>query len=169
MFLEGNWNLWNDVTSFPDMQGKWDIAPLPKCPDPASGDGRATISNGLCYSTAAHGKTRDIALEVIKFFGTEEAQNIASGYGAAISAYNGTEQPYFDAFANAGYDLDLEVLNDQFRYGIQSVNNSARPKWKAPVLDELNKIYNGQQNFDAGMDNIQSIINTETAKKLANE
>ena len=169
MFLEGNWNLWNDVTSFPDMQGKWDIAPLPKCPDPASGNGRATISNGLCYSTAAHGKTRDIALEVIKFFGTEEAQNIASGYGAAISAYNGTEQPYFDAFANAGYDLDLEVLNDQFQYGIQSVNNSARPKWKAPVLDELNKIYNGQQNFDAGMDNIQSIINTETAKKLANE
>ena len=163
------WNLWNDVTSFPDMQGKWDIAPLPKCPDPASGNGRATISNGLCYSTAAHGKTRDIALEVIKFFGTEEAQNIASGYGAAISAYNGTEQPYFDAFANAGYDLDLEVLNDQFQYGIQSVNNSARPKWKAPVLDELNKIYNGQQNFDAGMDNIQSIITTETAKKLANE
>ena len=37
------------------------------------------------------------------------------------------------------------------------------------MLDELNKIYNGQQNFDAGMDNIQSIINTETAKKLANE
>nr|WP_325183458.1 sugar ABC transporter substrate-binding protein [uncultured Oscillibacter sp.] len=169
MFLEGNWNLWNNMTSFPDMRGKWDIAPLPKCPDPVQGDGRATISNGLCYSTAAHGKTKDIALDVIKFFGTEEAQNIASSYGAAISAYNGTEQPYFDAFTNAGYDLDLEVLNDQFAYGVQSVNNSARPKWKAPVLDELNKVYNGQQNFDAGMDNIQSIINTETAKKMANE
>ena len=169
MFLEGNWNLWNNMTSFPDMRGKWDIAPLPKCPDPVQGDGRATISNGLCYSTAAHGKTKDIALDVIKFFGTEEAQNIASSYGAAISAYNGTEQPYFDAFTNAGYDLDLEVLNDQFAYGVQSVNNSARPKWKAPVLDELNKVYNGQQNFDAGMDNIQSIVNTETAKKLANE
>ena len=169
MFLEGNWNLWNNMTSFPDMRGKWDIAPLPKCPDPVQGDGRATISNGLCYSTAAHGKTKDIALDVIKFFGTEEAQNIASSYGAAISAYDGTEQPYFDAFTNAGYDLDLEVLNDQFAYGVQSVNNSARPKWKAPVLDELNKVYNGQQNFDAGMDNIQSIINTETAKKLADQ
>jgi len=167
MFLEGNWNLWNDMTSFPDMQGKWDIARLPKCPDPVQGDGRATISNGLCYSTAAHGKTRDTALDVIKFFGTEEAQNIASSYGAAISAYIGTEQPYFDAFTDAGYSLDLEVLNDQFAYGVQSVNNSARPKWKAPVLDELNKVYNGQQDFEAGMDNIQRIINTETAKKLA--
>jgi len=167
MFLEGNWNLWNDMTSFPDMQGKWDIARLPKCPDPVQGDGRATISNGLCYSTAAHCKTRDTALDVIKFFGTEEAQNIASSYGAAISAYIGTEQPYFDAFTDAGYSLDLEVLNDQFAYGVQSVNNSARPKWKAPVLDELNKVYNGQQDFEAGMDNIQRIINTETAKKLA--
>ena len=43
------------------------------------------------------------------------------------------------------------------------------PDTKAPLLDELNKIYNGQQSFDAGMDNIQSIVNTETAKKLANE
>lgn len=169
MYLEGNWNLWAMQENFPEMRGRWDIAPLPKCPDPVQGDGRATISNGLCYSTAAHGKTRDIALDVIKFFGTEEAQLIASGFGAAVSAYDGTEQPYFDAFANAGYDLDLEILNDQFEYGVQSVNNSARPKWKAPVLDELNKVYNGQQGFDAGMDNIQEIINTETAKKLANQ
>ena len=35
------------------------------------------------------------------------------------------------------------------------------------MLDELNKVYNGQQDFEAGMDNIQRIINTETAKKLA--
>ena len=169
MYIEGNWELMNKCVSFPNMHGKWDIAPMPKCPDPVSGDGRATISNGLCYSTAAHGKNREAALDVIKFFGTEEAQTIASSYGAAISAYDGTEQAYFDAFAKEGYDLDLEVLKEQFEYGVQSVNNSARPKWKAPVLDELNKVYNGQQSFEAGMDNIQEIINTETAKKLANE
>ena len=169
MYVEGNWELMNKCVNFPNMDGKWDIAPMPKCPDPVSGDGRATISNGLCYSTAAHGKNREAALDVIKFFGTEEAQTIASSYGAAISAYDGTEQAYFDAFAKEGYDLDLEVLKEQFEYGVQSVNNSARPKWKAPVLDELNKVYNGQQSFEAGMDNIQEIINTETAKKLANE
>ena len=169
MYFEGNWNLWAMCENFPDMQGKWDIAPLPKCPDPAGGDGRASISNGLCYSTAAHGKNLDTVLDVLKFFGTEEAQKIAGSYGAAVSGYIGSEQPYFDAFANAGYDLDLEVINEQFAYGVQSVNNSARPKWKSPVLDELNKVYNGTQSFDAGMDNIQSIINSETAKKLANE
>ena len=167
MYIEGNWELMNKCINFPNMDGKWDIAPMPKCPDPVSGDGRATISNGLCYATAAHGKTRDIALDVIKFFGTEEAQLLASSYGAAISAYNGTEQPYFDAFDKAGYDLNVEMVMDQFEYGVQNVNNAAKPKWKTPVLDELNKVYNGQQSLESAMANMQQIVNTETAKKLA--
>ena len=169
MYIEGNWELMNKCINFPNMDGKWDIAPMPKCPDPVSGDGRATISNGLCYSTSAHGKTRDIALDVIKFFGTEEAQLLASSYGAAISAYNGTEQPYFDAFDKAGYDIQVEIVMDQFEYGVQNVNNAARPKWKSPVLDELNKVYNGQQSLEAAMANMQEIVNTETAKKLAED
>ncbi len=169
MYVEGNWELMNKCINFPNMDGKWDIAPMPKCPDPVSGDGRATISNGLCYSTAAHGKTRDIALDVIKFFGSEEAQLLASSYGAAISAYNGTEQPYFDAFDQAGYDINVEIVMDQFEYGVQNVNNAAKPKWKSPVLDELNKVYNGQQSLDSAMANIQNIIDTETAKKLAGD
>ena len=163
MYVEGNWELMNKCINFPNMDGKWDIAPMPKCPDPVSGDGRATISNGLCYSTAAKGKTRDIALDVIKFFGTEEAQLLASSYGAAISAYNGTEQPYFDAFEKAGYDINVEMVMDQFEYGVQNVNNSAKPKWKSPVLDELNKVYNGQQSLDEAQKTL------ETAEKnLAN-
>ena len=169
MYIEGNWELMNKCINFPNMKGKWDIAPMPKCPDPVSGDGRATISNGLCYATAAHGKTKDIALDVIKFFGTEEAQLLASSYGAAISAYNGTEQPYFDAFDKAGYDINVEIVMDQFEYGVQNVNNAAKPKWKSPVLDEMNKLYNGQQNLDSALANIQTIINTETAKKLAGD
>ena len=167
MYIEGNWELMNKCINFPNMDGKWDIAPMPKCPDPVSGDGRATISNGLCYSTSAHGKTRDIALDVIKFFGTEEAQLLASSYGAAISAYNGTEQPYFDAFDKAGYDINVEIVMDQFEYGVQNVNNAAKPKWKSPVLDEMNKLYNGQQSLDSALTNIQTIVDTETAKKLA--
>ena len=169
MYVEGNWELMNKCINFPNMDGKWDIAPMPKCPDPVSGDGRATISNGLCYSTAAKGKTRDIALDVIKFFGTEEAQLLASSYGAAISAYNGTEQPYFDAFDKAGYDINVEMVMDQFEYGVQNVNNAAKPKWKSPVLDELNKVYNGQQSLDSALANMQKIVDTETAKKLAGD
>ncbi|MCI8870933.1 MAG: sugar ABC transporter substrate-binding protein [Lawsonibacter sp.] len=169
MYIEGNWELMNKCINFPNMKDKWDIAVMPKCPDPVSGDGRATISNGLCYSTAAHGKTRELVMDVLKFFGSEEAQLLASSYGAAISAYNGTEQPYFDAFETAGYDLNVEIVMDQFEYGVQNVNNSAKPKWKSPVLDELNKVYNGQQSLDSALVNMQNIVDTETAKKLAGD
>ena len=50
MYLEGNWNLISFMENNKEMIGKWDVAVLPKCPDPVRGDGRATISNGLCYS-----------------------------------------------------------------------------------------------------------------------
>ncbi|MCI8476936.1 MAG: sugar ABC transporter substrate-binding protein [Oscillospiraceae bacterium] len=167
MYLEGNWELMNKSTSYPNMEGKWDIAKLPKCPDPESGDGRATISNGLCYATAARGKNLETVKDVLKFFGTEEAQNIASSYGAAISAYNGTEIPYFEAFEKKGYDLNLQVIEDQFEYSIQCVNNAARPKWKSPVLDELNKAYNGSSDLSTVLANMQRIVDDATAASLS--
>ena len=168
MYLEGNWELMNKATRYTNMEGKWDIAPLPKCPDPAKGDGRATMSNGLCYSTAAHGKNLEIVKDVLKFFGTEEAQNIASSYGAAISAYIGTEQPYYDAFEKAGYDLNLQVIEDQFAYSVQLINNAARPKWKPLVVTELNKAYNGQSDIDTVLQNMQKIVDDATEANLAN-
>ncbi|MCI9588366.1 MAG: sugar ABC transporter substrate-binding protein [Oscillospiraceae bacterium] len=168
MYLEGNWELMNKSTRYTNMEGKWDIAPLPKCPDPAKGDGRATMSNGLCYSTAAHGKNLEIVKDVLKFFGTEEAQNIASSYGAAISAYIGTEQPYYDAFEKAGYDLNLQVIEDQFAYSVQLINNAARPKWKPLVVTELNKAYNGQSDIDTVLQNMQKIVDDATEANLAN-
>lgn len=55
MYYAGNWDLANLCATYPDMNGKWDVAVLPKCPDPAEGDGRAVISNSVSYATAAEG------------------------------------------------------------------------------------------------------------------
>ena len=126
------------------------------------------MSNGLCYSTAARGKNLEIVKDVLRFFGTEEAQNIASSYGAAISAYLGTEEPYYEAFEKAGYDLNLQVVKDQFAYSVQLVNNAARPKWKPLVVTELNKVYNGQEDIGTVLENMQRIVDEATAANLAN-
>ena len=153
MYMEGTWNLPQWMKSYPNMRGKWDIAKLPKCTDPIEDgesldkEGRATMSNGLCYATGAHGKKLEAALDVIKYFGTEET------WRSAFSSYE--EQ------------LNLDVCFDQFDYAIQAVYNSASPKWKSQVLDELNKAYNGDQDLTTSLENMQSIVNTETAKKLA--
>lgn len=168
MFLEGSWNLLAQMSNYPDMVGKWDVAVLPAAPNPVSGDGRATISNGLTYATGAHGKNLELALDVLKYFAGEEAQRIQGESGAAIPAYEGLEDTWISAFDQFDYQLDLEdAIMSQFDYCVQYVNNSARPKWKSGVVDIMTSIYNGSVDIDTGLDNIQNLINTETSKKLA--
>ncbi len=76
MFFEGNWNILQEMNNYPNMQGKWDVAVLPKCPNPANGDGRATISNGLCYATSPTGKNYEIVKDLLRFMGSEEGQRV---------------------------------------------------------------------------------------------
>ena len=143
MFFEGSWNLLSEMQNYPDMVGKWDVAMLPACPTPASGDGRASISNGLCYSTAAQGKNLEIVKDVLRFFGSEEGQHIQGESGAAIPAYLGQEESWSTAFQQFDYKLDLDQVYDQFDHVVQYINNASRRKWKSNVADEMVKIYNG--------------------------
>jgi multiple sugar transport system substrate-binding protein len=156
----------SEMENYPDMMGKWDIAVLPSCPNPVSGDGKATISNGLCYSTAAKGDNLEIVKDVLRFFGEEDAQRIQGESGAAIPAYEGLEQSWIDSFSQFDYQLNLDIVIDQFDYCVQSVNNSARPKWKTGVSDELLKIYSGEVDIDTGLQYMQDLVDTTTAAKL---
>ncbi len=161
MFFEGNWNILPELENNPEMVGKWDIAVLPKCPDPVSGDGRATISNGLCYATAANNKNLDTVKDVLKFFGSEEGQRIQGESGAAIPAYKGLEETWVRCFDQ--YGINVECFIEMFDYSIQSVNNASRPEWKSKVSDELLKIYSGQVSIDEGLANMQQIVDEASA------
>ncbi len=156
MFFEGSWNLLPELINYPDMVGKWDIAPLPKCPNPASGDGTGTISNGLCYATAANGKNLEIVKDVLRFFGSEEGQRIQGESGAAIPAYIGQEESWTTQFMNYDYLIDTQVCYDQFDTAVQYINNASRRKWKSNVADEMVKVYNGV-DIDAQLAVMQSI------------
>lgn len=161
MFFEGNWNILPSIQNNPQMDGKWDVAVLPKCPDPVSGDGRATISNGLCYATAAKNKNLDTVKDVLKFFGSEEGQRIQGESGAAIPAYKGLEETWVHCFDQ--YNMNVECFIEMFDYSIQSVNNASRPEWKSKVSDELLKIYSGQVSIDDGLANMQQIVDAASA------
>ena len=158
MYLEGNWNLMSLRENNAEMEGKWDVAVLPKCPDPVNGDGRATISNGLCYSTGAHGKKLEYALDFLKFCGTEEGQRVQGLSGAAIPAYIGLEDTWVSAFDKFDYDMNVEKCVEMFDYGVQSVNNASRPNWKTQVNDLLLKIYSGSLTLDEGLAQMQQTV-----------
>ena len=146
------------MQNYPDMEGKWDVAVLPACPDPAEGDGRATISNGLCYATSPKNKNLDIVKDVLRFFGSEEGQRIQGESGAAIPAYEGLEQTWIDVFDQFDYRLNVECFVDMFDYSVQSVNNKYRSVWKTDVSDLLLKIYSGEISFEEGMDGMQEAL-----------
>ena len=164
MFLEGNWNLLSEMQNYPEMQGKWDVAVLPMCPNPAEGDGKATISNGLCYATGAKGKNLEIVKDVLKFFGSEEGQRVQGESGAAIPAYIGLEDTWVKVFDQFDYKLDVQKCVDMFDYGVQSVNNASRSVWKPKVQDELLRIYSGKSTLEDGLNNIQTFIDTAEAE-----
>ena len=159
MFFEGNWNILSEMNNYPNMRGKWDVAVLPKCPNPANGDGRATISNGLCYATSPTGKNYEIAKDLLRFMGSEEGQRVQGESGAAIPAYIGLEDTWVGVFDQFDYKLNVSCFTDMFEYGVQSVNNKYRPTWKTQVSDNLLKIYSGQQSFEDGMKAMQDAIN----------
>ena len=161
MFFEGDWNILAELQNYPEMQGKWDVAVLPKAPNPVNGDGRATISNGLSYATAANNKNLDTVKDVLKFFGSEEGQRIQGERGAAIPAYIGLEETFLGVFEE--YDINMQVFLDMFDYSIQSVNNASRPEWKSKVSDELLKMYAGTVDIDTGLQNMQNIVDAASA------
>ena len=161
MFLEGDWNILAELQNYPEMVGKWDVAVLPKCPDPESGDGRATISNGLCYATAANNKNLDTVKDILKFFGSEEGQRIQGESGAAIPAYQGLEDTWAGCFAE--YPINIQCFIEMFEYSIQSVNNASRPEWKSKVNDELLKIYAGTEDLETGLQKMQDIVDQASA------
>ena len=167
MFLEGDWNILPELQNYPDMVGKWDVAVLPKCPNPLSGDGRATISNGLSYATTKTNKHLDVVMDVLKFFGSAEGQQIQGESGAAIPAYVGLEDSWVGCFEQ--YPVNITCFIDMFDYCVQSVNNAARPEWKTPVSDTLLKIYTGDLTLDEGLEQMQEIVDTASAEYYGDE
>lgn len=158
MYYAGSWDLINLCTTYGDMNGKWDVAMLPKCPNPTEGEGRASISNSVSYATAAKGKNKELAMDFLKFLGSEDAQKIQGESGAAIPAYNGLEDAWVQSFADKGYELTLENLIGEFDYSVKYVNNPSRPSWEPKVEQTMLDIYAGAVTVDEGIEKMQSIV-----------
>ncbi len=148
------------------MTGKWDITYLPKCPDPAA----ATTGHHVQRPLLLHRRPRQAAghragrAQILRHRGGPEHRQLLRRGHLRLHRHGAA---YFDAFEKAGYDLNLQVIEDQFDYSVQCVNNSAPAKWKSPVLDELTKAYNGQSDLDTVLDNMQTIVDEATAAALS--
>lgn len=164
MYCAGNWELANLCRTYSDMNGKWDVAVLPKCPNPAAGDGRGVISNSVSYATAAKGKNRELAMDFLAFLGSEEGQRIQGESGVAIPAYNGLEDTWVKTFADNGYEVHVENLISMFDYNIKYVNNPSRPAWEPRVEQIMLDIYAGNVTVEEGIQKMQDTVTEEIAE-----
>lgn len=158
MYYAGNWDFVNLCKTYPDMNGKWDVTVLPKCPDPANGDGRAVISNSVSYATAAQGKNKELAMDFLAFLGSEEGQKIQGESGVAIPAYNGLEDTWVQTFADNGYEISVGNLINSFDYSIKYVNNPSRPSWEPAVEQVVLDIYAGSVTVEEGIQKMQDSV-----------
>lgn len=158
MYYAGNWDLVNLCNTYPDMNGKWDVAVLPKCPNPKSGDGRAVISNSVSYATGANGKNKELAMDFLAFLGSEEGQKIQGESGVAIPAYNGLEDTWVQTFSNNGFKVDVGTLIDMFDYSVKYINNPSRPAWEPRVEQIMLDIYAGTLTVDEGIQKMQDSV-----------
>lgn len=158
MYYAGNWDFANLCATYTDMNGKWDVAVLPKCPNPASGDGQAVISNSVSYATAAKGKNKDLAMDFLAFLGSEEGQKIQGESGVAIPAYNGLEETWVKSYADQGYEINVEGLMTMFDYSVKYVNNASRPTWEPRVEQTVLDIYAGNISIEDGIQKMQDTV-----------
>lgn len=158
MYYAGNWDLVNLCKTYPEMNGKWDVAVLPKCPNPASGSGRAVISNSVSYATSANGKHKELAMDFLAFLGSEEGQRIQGEAGVAIPALNGLEDTWVKTFAESGYEIHVENLTEMFEYSVKYVNNPSRPTWEPRVEQIMLDIYAGNLSTDEGIQKMQDSV-----------
>lgn len=164
MYYAGNWDLINLCKTYADQNGTWDVAVLPKCPNPANGDGCAVISNSVSYATSEDGKNKALAMDFLAFLGSEEGQRIQGESGVAIPAYNGLEDTWVQTFANNGYELSVGDLIHAFDYSVKYVNNPSRPAWEPKVEQVMLDIYAGTMTAEEGIQKMQDVVTESIAE-----
>lgn len=157
MMYFGSWGINNLWVNYPDLD--WDVAVLPKCPDPVAGDGRASITNGLAYATAADNANLEVVKDFLKFLGTEEAQIIHGENGAAIPAFNGTGY----SWANRYEGKNVGAYVEQLDYAVQYPYSKSKSYWFPEVEATLLEVYSGNMELDAALEKCQAVVTENLA------
>jgi multiple sugar transport system substrate-binding protein len=123
------------------------------------GKERATDLNGLSNSISATTKHPDEAWKFVEWMGTKEAMEIQGKSGAAIPAYNGTE----DSFINTYKGFNLKAFTDQVKYGLPSPQAPDKSTWSQYEQDSMSKVFALQTPVKTGMDALAKQIDDTIA------
>lgn len=152
MHIGGSW-MCSEYTSIEGLN--CDVAPL------AQGKQRAGLCGGMGYSISANTKHPEEAWKFMEFLAGEEANTIQCESGAAISAYEGTQQSWVDGFPN----INAQVFVDAADYGFSSQYCETRSKWVDTENEYLTQVYSLQLPVEEGCKELAEKMNEVLANK----
>ncbi|MFC4597127.1 ABC transporter substrate-binding protein [Cohnella hongkongensis] len=150
MIFDGSWRI-SDIDGSDIIKGKWDWAKLPK-----GKVKRGNIINGLGNVMSASGKHKEEAWLFLKFLGSQRAAEITAEMGAAIPAFNGTQE----AWLTSRPHLNLQIFIDQVADAIPYPSGSkAYPVWFAKEPEIMSQAWGGAVPVEEAAKEVAEMMN----------
>lgn len=150
MIFDGSWRI-SDIDSSEIIKGKWDWAKLP-----VGKVKRGNIINGLGNVMSASGKNKEEAWLFLKFLGSQRAAEITAEMGAAIPAFNGTQ----DAWLTSRPHLNLKVFTEQVADAIPYPSGSlSYPVWFAKEPEIMSQAWGGAIPVEEAAKKVAEMMN----------
>ncbi len=157
MITQGSWML-AELCNNDYVKANCDIAVLPK--DAQTGR-RASIYNGLGWASAANTDKPEEAWALIEYFGSKEAQQKQSDLGIVISAYEGTDSNWVNAYP----DFNLQAYLDMTEDMVIRPYSKHTTVWEEMISEKLVDAWTGAREVAEICAEIESEMNADIAEE----
>ena len=157
MITQGSWML-AELCNNDYVKANCDIAVLPK--DAQTGR-RASIYNGLGWASAANTDKPEEAWALIEYLGSKEAQQKQSDLGIVISAYEGTDSNWVNAYP----DFNLQAYLDMTEDMVIRPYSKHTTVWEEMISEKLVDAWTGAREVAEICAEIESEMNADIAEE----
>jgi multiple sugar transport system substrate-binding protein len=154
MLYDGAWMV-SEFNENEYTKDKVDVAPLPK------GKEDTSVIHGLANVVAAGTKHPNEAWEFVKFLGSKEAAEIQASKGAAIPAFNGTQETWIKSVPS----FNLKVFIDQAAKAKAYPVSKDTSKWVQAESDYLTKAWSGELSIEDAAKQLAAKMNELLAQE----
>ncbi len=157
MVTQGSWMLAN-LCNNDYVKANCEVAVLPK--DATTGK-RISIYNGLGWAASANTKKPDEAWALIEYLGSKEAQQKQSDLGIVISAYQGTEKNWINAYP----DFNLQAYLDMTEDMVIRPYSKHTTVWEDMISEKLVDAWTGTKDTATVCKEIATEMNSDLAEE----
>ncbi len=157
MITQGSWM----VAGFKDNEYIAEHAAVARLPKDAATGRSVSLYNGLGWAASKNTKNPEGAYKLIEWFTTKDMQQKQAELGVTMAAYEGVSDQWVNNTDKFDLTPYLEAMDDVvFRPSTRSTL-----AWWNPMVEELKKPWNGEEDMATACANITAIMNEKIAEE----